>query len=243
MVEEKLKELNYRPNTSVFRKMFDEYEVSSKEDLYLKLGKGIVNLENLKKALKKRSKNKQVKFWNLQFLSRKEDDIDDDDDDGVLSQDNSDTFLLREDQDEMDYQLADCCEPIPGDEVMGYQNPDSTYVVIHKSNCPTALKLLSSQAERIIQAKWTSHKVMAHLARIKLHGIDRIGMANELTEIITTQLIVNIRSMTIETRDGIFEGSFDLYVHNTEDLNNLIQTLTKIKGVETVTRVEKSEEG
>ena len=128
-----------------------------------------------------------------------------------------------------------------GDEVIGYKDPELTDIIIHKSNCPVALKLLSSHAESIIQAKWTSHKVMAHLARIKLSGIDRIGIANEVTEKITTQLKVNIRSMTIETRDGIFEGQLDLYVHNTEDLNELISSITKIKGVETVQRIEKTE--
>ncbi len=237
MLEEKLKELNYRPSSSVFRKMFEEYDVSSKEDLYLKLGKKLVNLENLKKVLKKRSKNKQVKFWNLQFLSRKE-EVDEEPEE----QDKSKPFMLREDRDQMDYQLAECCEPIPGDDVIGYLSPELTDVIIHKSNCPEALRLLSSQAQNIIQANWTTHKVMAHLARIKLHGIDRLGMANELTEKITTQLRVNIRSMTIESRDGIFEGHFDLYVHNTEDLNNLILSLTKIKGVDSVQRVAKSEE-
>ena len=238
MLEEKLKELNYRPNSSVFRKMFEAYEVSSKEDLYLKLGKKLVNLEQLKKVLKKRSKNKQVRFWNLQFLSRKEDESDEQ----AENQDKSKPFLLREDREELDYQLSTCCEPIPGDEIIGYINPELSEIFIHKSNCPEATRLLSNHAEQIIQANWTSHKVMAHLARIKLQGIDRIGMANELTEKITMQLKVNIRSMTIETRDGIFEGHFDLYVHNTEDLNNLIAILSKIKGVESVKRVEKSEE-
>ena len=239
MLEEKLKELNYRPSASVFRKMFEAYEVSSKEDLYLKLGQGIVNIENLKKVLKKRSKNKQVRFWNLQFLSRKEEETEEE----IGTQDSSVPFLLREDQEEMDYQLAECCEPIPGDEVIGYRNPDSTEIIIHKSNCPTALMLISSQAERIIQAKWTSHKVMAHLARIKLQGIDRIGLANELTEKITTLLRVNIRSLTLESRDGIFEGQLDLYVNSTKDLQELISTLKKIKGMESVKRIEKSEEG
>ena len=242
MLEKELKDLNYRPNAPVFRKMFEAYEVSGKEDLYLKLGQGIINLDNLKKVLKKRSKNKQVKFWGLQFFSRKEED-DNENLEEIEKADTSGPFLLREDQEEMDYQLAKCCEPIPGDDVIGYKHPESTEIIIHKSSCPVATKLISSQADSIIQAKWTSHKVLAHLARIKLQGIDRIGIANELTEKITTQLNVNIRSMTIESRDGIFEGSFDLYVHDLEGLNNLITSLGKIKGVESVKRVEKTDEG
>lgn len=235
-LEDKLKELNYRPNASVFRKLFDAFEIQSKEELYLNIGRNLVTLENLKKILKKRSKNKKVKFWGLELFSRKSDDE-------IQGNDNlaGDEFILREDQENPDYRLAKCCAPIPGDDVIGYTNPDTSEdIVIHKSNCPIALKLLSSQAENIIQAKWTAHKVMAHLARIKADGLDRVGLVNDLTNIISKQLDVNIRSMHIESRDGIFEAEFDLYVHNTDDLANLILSISKLKGVESVKRVEKS---
>lgn len=234
-LEDKLKEINYRPNTSVFRKLFEAFEIQNKEELYLKLGRELITLENLKKILKKRSKNKKVKFWGLELFNRRSDD--------QLENDNqtSDAFILREDQEDPDYRLAKCCAPIPGDDVIGYTNPDTSEdVIIHKSNCSIALKLLSSQAENIIQAKWTAHKIMAHLARIKADGIDRIGLVNDLTNVISKQLDVNIRSMHIESRDGIFEAEFDLYVHNTDDLGNLILSISKLKGVESVKRVEKS---
>jgi len=151
------------------------------------------------------------------------------------------TFLLRENQEDPDYRLAKCCAPIPGDDVIGYTNPEiSDDIVIHKSNCPIALKLISSQAENILEANWTSHKVIAHLARIRANGIDKIGIINEITNVISKQLNVNIRSMHIESRDGIFESELDLYVHNTEDLNNLLLSLSKIKGMDNVKRIEKS---
>jgi GTP pyrophosphokinase len=93
-----------------------------------------------------------------------------------------------------------------------------------------------------VAAKWTSHKVMAFLARLNMTGIDRLGLANDITNIISNELNVNIRSMNLDSHDGIFEANFDLYVHNTEDINNLILNLSKVKGVDSVKRMEKIED-
>ena len=236
ILEDKLLDLNYRPNTSVFRKLFESFDVQSKEELYLKLGREVVSLENIKRILKKRSKNKRVKIWGLEMFSRRSEVPDSESETPAQG-----TFLLRENQEDPDYRLAKCCAPIPGDDVIGYTNPEiSDDIVIHKSNCPIALKLISSQAENILEANWTSHKVIAHLARIRANGIDKIGIINEITNVISKQLNVNIRSMHIESRDGIFESELDLYVHNTEDLNNLLLSLSKIKGMDNVKRIEKS---
>jgi GTP pyrophosphokinase len=101
---------------------------------------------------------------------------------------------------------------------------------------------MSSQGEQIVAAKWTSHKVMAFLARLNMTGIDRLGLANDVTGIISKELNVNIRSLSMESHDGVFEANFDLYVHNTEDVNNLILTLSKVKGVDNVKRIEKIED-
>jgi guanosine-3',5'-bis(diphosphate) 3'-pyrophosphohydrolase len=219
--------------------LFEAFELQAKEELYLKIGRETISLENLKKILKKRSNKKKVKIWGLELFSRKVDDTDDNEDTQIQEQ--SGPFLLREDQEEPDYRLAKCCGPIPGDDVIGYRNPDTSEdIIIHKSNCPIAIKLLSSQAENIIAAKWTAHKVLAHLARIRIEGIDRLGLANELTNIISKQLDINIRSMQMESRDGFFESEVDLYVHNTEHLANLLLSISKVKGVESVKRVEKS---
>lgn len=241
-LEDKLKEINYRPNANVFRKLFEAFEIQSKEELYLKIGREDITLENLKKILRKRSKKKKVKIWGLELFSVRVDDQDEAEvQEEPGKQDPQGAFLLREDQENPDYRLAKCCAPIPGDEVIGYRNPDTSEdVIIHKSNCPIAIKLLSSQAENIITAKWTSHKVIAHLATIAIEGLDRPGLANDLTNTISKQLDINIRSMHIESRDGFFEAELDLYVHNTEDLANLLLSISKLKGVESVKRVEKT---
>ena len=97
---------------------------------------------------------------------------------------------------------------------------------------------MSQHGNRIVSAKWTTHKVLSYLARINLVGIDKMGMIRNITEVISQQLSVNIRSLNVEVHDGIFEGIVDLYVHNTADLNNLILNLSKIKGVDSVKREE-----
>jgi GTP pyrophosphokinase len=115
-------------------------------------------------------------------------------------------------------------------------------VTIHKRKCPNALKLMSSQGDRILAADWTSHRLMSFLAVIELSGIDKIGIVNEVTNIISKDHDVNMRSLHFESHDGVFEGLIHLYVHNTEDLNNLIVKLIKIKGLDNVKRIENIEE-
>jgi len=234
-LEKQLKQLNYRPQTSVFKKLFDEFGVTSKEDLYLLLGHEEVPLERIKKTLKKRSKSKIVRFWDLQLFGSKKPEL-------SLAQESKSSLTIQDNKDVYEFRLAPCCEPIPGEEVIGYRNDETSEIIIHKTTCPKAVKLISSQGDHILQAKWTTQKRVAYLARIVMTGIDRMGLANDITNIISKELSVNIRSMNIETRDGIFEALFDIYVHHTEDINKLVTDLGKIKGVDSVKRIEKIED-
>lgn len=126
------------------------------------------------------------------------------------------------------YKIAACCKPIPGDDVLGYVDMANN-VTIHKRKCPNALKLMSSQGDRILEANWTSHRLMSFLAIIELNGIDKIGIVNDITSVISKDHHVNMRSVHFESHDGVFEGLIHLYVHNTEDLNNLMKKLIKLK--------------
>jgi GTP pyrophosphokinase len=235
-IEEQLKLLNYRPQASVFRKLFDEFQVNSKDDLYQILGRDPVSLEQIKKILRKRSKSKTVRFWDLQFFTSKKNDQ------PTINTGSNSSLVIQGNPEENEFRLAKCCEPIPGDAVIGYRNDELSEILIHKTTCPIASKLMTSQGDHIVAAKWTSHKVMAFLARIYMTGIDRLGLANDITNIISKELSVNIRSMNLDSHDGIFEAHFDLYVHNTEDINNLILNLSKVKSVDSVKRIEKIED-
>jgi len=235
ILEEQLKQLNYRPQASVFKKLFDEFRVNSKEDLYQILGREGVSLEHIKKTLKKRSKSKIVRFWDLQLFSSKKPDY-------QAPSGSQSSLTIQDNIEESEFRLAKCCEPIPGEEVIGYRNDETSEIIIHKTTCPIAVKLISSQGDHILQAKWTTQKRVAYLARISMTGIDRIGLANDITNTISKELNVNIRSMNIETHDGIFEALFDIYVHHTENINEMVLNLGKIKGVDSVNRVEKIED-
>lgn len=232
ILEEKLAELKLQPSGRVFKKIMPAYEVYSKEELYSKIGAGIIKLDDLKKILRKNTKSKLIKYWDVSFGKSKTRDEEEELKDRK-------TFIAHEqvDEEERNYILAKCCNPIPGDEVIGYRDEDSV-VIIHKIDCDQAVKLLSSEGNKVLPVKWTPHKILAYLARIHLNGYDKFGVYNSITTVISKELSVNIRTINLHGHDGIFEGTIDLYVHNTNDLNNLIMNLIKIKGVESVYRVE-----
>ena len=145
-------------------------------------------------------------------------------------------FLLGN-PDAPNYSLGKCCNPIPGDKVMGFVDSNKS-IVIHKTTCQTAIKLMSSYGDRILSAKWTVHRVQSFLTHIKVNGIDRIGIVNDITRIISEELSVNMRSIYFDSLNGVFEGNIDLYVHNLSDLEHLMSKLKKIKSVNSVVRVD-----
>lgn len=245
ILEEKLKEYNLKPSSRIFRKLLPEYEVISKDELYSKVGSGIISLDDLKKILKKNTKNKWIRYWGLQFgfVSKTIKEVSKipfkSEDQGK----NKEFYVIRENPDETEHEyiLAKCCNPIPGDNVIGYRDQDNT-IIIHKAKCQIALKITSREGNRIIPANWTTHKILSYLVRISISGVDKFGIYNNITTVISKELAVNMRNINLASHDGIFDGTLDLYVHNTTDLNNLILNLSKIKGVESVKRVETMEE-
>jgi len=118
---------------------------------------------------------------------------------------------------------------------------DNGTVLVHRTDCSTAVKIMSSQGDRLVAAKWTQHKVLSYLAKIQLNGWDRFGVYNSITNTITEELNISMRTINLHGHDGIFTGTIDLYVHNTNDLNNLILNLMKLRGVESVHRVDVKE--
>ena len=243
ILEEKLDLIKLKPSHRIFRKLLPNYQVTSKDELYSKIAIGIITLDDLKKVLKKNTKNKWIRYWTLQFGSKETDDymdIDVSDDGEPLLSNKKDLVYLGETSNsaELNYTIAQCCKPIPGDEVIGFMD-EYNQIVVHKSKCPESIKLSSSYGNRIANVKWTTHKVYSFLVKIALAGTDKFGMYNDITTIITKQLNANIRNINLESHDGIWEGTVELYVHDTKDLNNLMMNLGKLKGVNTVKRVEK----
>lgn len=242
ILETELSKLGVKVQNRVIRKLLIEYKLNNKDELYNKIATGVVKLDDLDKVLRKNNENKFVKYWKLQFFSNEPDEDDDLDDlDHVEKKpdiDKKKDYLLKENADRtLTYKVADCCNPIPGDAIVGFVD-DHNNVIIHKKVCPKAISLATVQGEKIVNAKWTKHTILSFLARISLRGIDRMGIVNEITRFITLDLSVNIRKIHFETHDGIFDGYIDLYVHDAQDLDMIINTLLKIKGVENVTRTD-----
>lgn len=233
----KLKEIDMKPGSELFKKILPAYDVLNKEEFYSKVGAGFINLDNLKKIARKNPTNKIVKYWELRFSSKHK--TDKKVEETINKIDKHEPYIIRENIDENNesYEIARCCKPIPGDEVVGYVGQDES-IIIHKPKCPVAIRLMSSEGNRLIAVKWTIHKMVSFLARIQLNGIDRIGIVSEVTGIISGELNVNMRNVNISVHEGIFEGTIDLYVHHTSDLNNLILKLVNIEGVDSVKRVE-----
>jgi GTP diphosphokinase / guanosine-3',5'-bis(diphosphate) 3'-diphosphatase len=237
LLEMKLKEIGLTANSDVLKKLILSYETLNKEDLYSGIGSGRIKLDDLKKILKKGPSQNVIKYWELKLIGSKKQKKNDDESSKKI--DNSAPFLLREnvENSEQSYEIAKCCNPIPGDEVTGYHSPEGA-IIIHKPKCPLAIRIMSNEGNRIISVKWAIHKLVSFLARISMTGIDRIGLVNEITNIISSELKVNMTNINISVQNGIFQGTIDLYVHHTKDLNNLILKISNIKGIENIRRVE-----
>ena len=144
---------------------------------------------------------------------------------------------LTEENIQKNYIMAECCHPIPGDDVLGYMD-ENDRIIIHKRQCPVAARLKSSYGNRILATEWDTHKELSFLVNIYIKGIDAMGLLNEVTQVISRQLNVNIRKLSIETTDGIFEGNIQLYVHDVDDVKTICNNLKQIQNIKQVTRVE-----
>ena len=147
-------------------------------------------------------------------------------------------IVFNDDEEVLDYRMAVCCNAIPGDVIFGFLTVDDG-IKVHRSDCPNAIQLRSRYAYRVLKAKWISKDVIDFVASINIKGIDSIGLMNKVTQIISNQMHVNIKSINISTDDGIFEGIITLKVHNVTFLKELTKKLKRIKAISSITRTYK----
>ncbi len=233
MLEEKMKSLNINLSGRVLRKIIPIYECSNKEELYSKIGAGIVSLDDLEKVLKINSKSKILKFWTL-FIPKKEKDEGDETADSDTAPDGT----AAAQQGEPQFVMAECCKPIPGDKVVGYRDPATGNIIVHKATCDELNRLAAQFGRNIVkeEIKWSQHKAMSYLVTTELRGIDRQGILLDLAKVVSADFNINIREVNIHSHDGIFEGSVSLYVKDAESLHAVMDKLRKIKGIESVKR-------
>ena len=234
ILKKKLSERNIILQARVIRKLISYYKMNNKEELYNRIGIGLIDLEDLDKALKSNALVRDVQMWGIKLLSPLRND---------QKIDKSKDYILEEDIDKgtVSFHTADCCHPIPGDNVVGVINSDGS-VTVHKTSCNVFTDFAATNGDKLVSVKWSKHFIMSYLTQIKIRGIDRLGILNEITKEISLVLEVNIRKIVIEAHDEVFEGYIDLYVHNTDDLDRLMERLGKIRGVESVLRTNIADE-
>ena len=232
MLDDKMKELNIKLSGRVLRKIVPAYGCRNKEELYSKIGAGIVTIDTLEKTLKVDSKSKILKFWTL-FIPKKEEP-----EEGDAPVSPGEIQPSPDVEAEPQFRIAECCKPIPGDKVVGYRDPASGDIIVHKATCDELNRLASQFGNNIVkeEIKWSQHKAMSYLVTAEIRGIDRMGILLDLAKVVSDDFNINIREVNIHSHDGIFEGSVSLYVKDTEGLNAVMDRIRQIKGIETVKR-------
>lgn len=233
-----LKKEDIHWDDKVIEKLCKLHNIKNEEELYVAIGsKAILLGEADKNELKEKPASNWMKYLTFSFGTSKEKQHEEKEQKEKEKINPKEILKLTEESLQKKYIMAKCCQPIPGDDVLGYVD-DKDRIIIHKRQCPIAAKLKSSYGNRILATEWDTHKELSFLVYIYIKGIDSIGLLNEITQVISRQLNVNIRKLDIETEDGIFEGRIQLWVHDVEDVKAICNNLKKIQNIKQVSRVE-----
>ena len=237
ILSEFLKKEEVRPEEAVIEKLRKLHNAKNEEELLAANGsKAIVLGEADKNELKEKQTSNWKKYLTFSFGNSKEKQEEKEPQEKEKINP-KEVLKLTEESLQKKYIMAECCHPIPGDDVLGYVD-ENDRIIIHKRQCPVAAKLKSSYGNRILATEWDTHKELSFLVYIYIKGIDNMGLLNEVTQVISRQLNVNIRKLTIETEDGIFEGKIQLWVHDVDDVKTICNNLKKIQNIKQVSRVE-----
>ena len=235
IVEKKLKQLGITLSNENTNALLKQFKVTNLTDFYYHVGLKNFDLNELDKAkviAGKFSFSKEVQTHQQLVDFEKEVKQ-------ILSRNAEVTIFGDNDSTKVEYTLAKCCNPIPGDDVFGYVTATEG-LKIHSTKCPNAIRLLGNQAHRVIATKWSKNHEVAFLTKIKIKGIDEVGVMSKITEVISSKMKLNIRSISIDTMDGIFEGDFMMYVNDTAQLAQLTKALLELPGIQNVERIDKN---
>ena len=224
------------------------YNLSQRSDLYLQVGQGSINAEDIPLILKPKSQSVFSKILKP-FVSssgekkeknekkQKTEEKTETAEKAEKKIDFKKTYKLNELNAGKSYELANCCRPIPGDDVLGYVT-DQGMIQVHKRQCSLAAVIKSNFGNRIVNVEWGAHKAQTYVELLEVRGIDKVGILIEMLKVISEGYSVNIKKITIESDNGLFVGYFEVLVHDTEDLNNLISNLLLISEINSVHRVQ-----
>ena len=238
LLSEFLKKEEIRPEEAVVEKLRKLHNFKNEEELLAAIGsKAIILGETDKNELREKQTSNWKKYLTFSFGNSNKEKTEEKEPQEKEKINPKEILRLTEESLQKKYIMAECCHPIPGDDVLGYVD-ENDRIIIHKRQCPVAAKLKSSYGNRILATEWDTHKELSFLVYIYLRGIDSMGLLNEVTQVISRQLNVDIRKLAIETNDGIFEGKIQLWVHDVEDVKTICNNLKKIQNIKQVNRVE-----
>jgi len=155
----------------------------------------------------------------------------------VIPRKDTELIIFGESSDRIVYTLANCCKPIPGDDVFGFVSVGKG-LTVHRTNCPNAAKLMANYGHRVVKTKWAKNKEISFLTGVRIVGMDDVGVINKITNLISGELKLNINALTIEAKEGLFEGNIRVYVHDKEELEELASRLMQLNGIHTVVRYD-----
>jgi GTP pyrophosphokinase len=228
LMQRKFRQLGIDMTPQLMEQMRLFFNESSNQEIWFKIGRGILTVADFRRFKERRSQGLiKPKTAEPHLHPEKP----------TGTKPSNDTLLIGEDMDVVEYKLAKCCTPIPGDEVFGFVTV-SEGIKIHRTTCPNAPELLANHTNRVIKAKWTSQYEVSFLTGLKVMGTDRVGLINDVSKIISEELKVNMSSISFRTDAGIFEGEIMLYVNDTRHLELLIGKLEKVEGMVRVSRFD-----
>ncbi|MBR5825211.1 MAG: bifunctional (p)ppGpp synthetase/guanosine-3',5'-bis(diphosphate) 3'-pyrophosphohydrolase [Paludibacteraceae bacterium] len=233
-IEQIINSVGQPVNNQTLQVVLDHFKITDVNNLYSAIGKGKIDTSVIPSLFLNKTKNKWMRIWKLQFGSddKKEETT------SQPTQHNPKKTLHITDADVgSGYKIADCCQPIPGDNVLGFIETSGD-VIVHKCDCPVAQKLQASYGNRILSAKWETQKVLSFLTTIEISGVDQTGLLKQIVQIISDDYAINIKNINIDTTDGVFRGTLDIYVYSADDITNLCKNLLKIKALKSVKRIK-----
>lgn len=230
ILERKLKSIKITYNTDNINKIANYFKYPSSQELFYNIAKGNLDIKDLREfAANVKSNEIPTPNFNAHMNGLIE----------KIKKKEVDSILIGDDLQEIDYTLAPCCNPIPGDDIFGFLTVNDG-IKVHRTSCPNASKLMANYGYRILKAQWSSslHKSSAFVASLQIIGIDDVGLINKITSVIFQEFNVNIRSLSISSNEGIFEGHIMVFVNDTAQLDLLMNHLRQISGITSVTRFE-----
>jgi GTP pyrophosphokinase len=233
IVQRKLEGMGAAFNQYNIDELVNFYKVPSQLDLFYNVAVKMIDLKELKEFHLLGDKLEQPKPQKpvIEHPSKQETP------EYKPSKKDSELIIFGESSDKIMYSLAKCCNPIPGDDVFGFVSTGKG-LIIHRTNCPNATQMMANYGHRIVKTKWAKNKEISFLTGIKIVGMDDVGVINKITNVISGEMRINISALTIESKEGLFQGSIKVFVHDKEELDELVVKLKHLDGIQTVDRFD-----